>query len=342
MTPFDYVRAASPEGALGLARDADAETADTDAHPSSQFLAGGTNLLDLMKLQVMRPARLVDINDLEPALGAIEAGADELRLGALARMSAVADHDAVRRDYPVIHEALWQAASPQLRNMASLAGNVLQRTRCNYFRDVSWPCNKRKPGSGCAAVDGINRRLAVLGVSDHCIANYPGDFAIALVALDAEVETLRGHGETRRFPVESLHRAPADTPHRETTLEPGELITAFRVPAGAWTRRSRYVKVRDRASYDFALASAAVALELRDDGVVGEVRIGLGGLVARPWRAREAEAALQGQHLDEAAATRAAAVAFADARVHVRTAFKPELGRRTLVRALLEAAALEA
>jgi len=237
---------------------------------------------------------------------------------------------------------LWQAASPQLRQMASLGGNVLQRTRCNYFRDISWPCNKRRPGSGCAAIDGVNRRLAVLGVSDHCIASYPGDLAVALAALGAEVETLRDGDRRRTLPFEDLHRLPGDTPHLETTLEPGELITGFRVPYGPWLRRSLYLKVRDRESYDFALASAAVALDLRDDGVVGAVRIGLGGLAAKPWRSRGAEAALQGQRLDEAVARRAAEFAFADAVVHGDNAFKPELGRRTLVRALLQAAAMEA
>ena len=221
----------------------------------------------------------------------------------------------MRRDYPVLADALQQAASAQLRNMASLGGNVLQRTRCNYFRDPSWDaCNKRQPGSGCAAIPGVNRRLAVLGVSEHCIANYPGDFAIALVALGAEAELLGAGDTTRTMPVEALHRSPGDTPHLETNLAPGELITGFRVPAGTWTRRSLYLKVRDRTSFDFALASAAVALELEADGTVATVRIGLGGLVARPWRAHEAEAVLTGRRLDELAAGQAAEAAFAERR----------------------------
>jgi xanthine dehydrogenase YagS FAD-binding subunit len=261
-------------------------------------------------------------------------------LGALARMSDVADHPAVRRDYPVVAQSLDLAASPQIRNMASLGGNVLQRTRCNYFRDVSWSsCNKRNPGSGCAALDGVNRRLAVLGVSEHCIANYPGDLAVALVALDATVD-VEGAGGRRVVRLEELHRLPGDTPHIETSLKPGELITGFSVPAGPWTRRSLYLKIRDRQSYEFALASAAVALDL-DGGAVREARIGLGGVAAKPWRSPEAEAALRGKPLTEATANAAAEAAFSGAVVHGQLKFKPELGRRTLVRALLQAQAME-
>ena len=329
MIPFSYVRGASVD---------DAQRALAAAAPGAgQFLAGGTNVIDLMKIGVVQPGLLVDIADLGAELGTIRSEPDALHLGALVRLADAADHPAIRRDWPVLHGSLWLAASPQLRQMASLGGNVLQRTRCNYFRDVSWACNKREPGSGCSAIGGVSRRLAVLGVSDQCIANYPGDFGVALVALEAEVETRRPDGENRRFPFEALHRPPADSPHLETTLEPAELITGFRVPRGPWLQRSRYVKVRDRESYDFALASAAVALELQD-GAVASVRIGLGGLAATPWRSREAEALLVGRPLDEAAAREAAEAAFASAVVHEGTAFKPELGRRTLVRALLEAA----
>jgi xanthine dehydrogenase YagS FAD-binding subunit len=307
-----------------------------------QYLAGGTNLLDLMKLNVIQPSRLVDISGLRRAHGAVEADATGVRLGALARMQEVADHPVIRNDYRVLSDSLWMAASPQLRNMASLAGNVLQRTRCNYFRDPSWAaCNKRVPGSGCSAIDGVNRRLAVLGVSSHCIANYPGDFAIALAALGAEVEILDAGGQARSMLFERLHRLPGDAPHLETDLRPAELITGFQIPAGPWTRRSLYLKIRDRESYDFALASAAVALDLAPDRTVRTARIGIGGLVAKPWRSHEAEAALIGRVLDESSARDAANEAFASAVVHSETAFKPELGRRTLVRALLEAAALE-
>ena len=330
MRPFRYEHAADRAQALKAAAGA----------AGAQYLAGGTTLVDLMKLDVLRPTTVVDINALDREHGEIRADADRLRLGALARMADVADHPAVRRDYPVVAQSLDLAASPQIRNMASLGGNVLQRTRCNYFRDTSWSaCNKRNPGSGCAAMDGVNRRLAVLGVSDHCLANYPGDFAVALAALDAAVD-VEGAGGRRVIRFEELHRLPGDTPHIETNLKPGELITGFSVPAGPWTRRSLYLKVRDRQSYEFALASAAVALDL-GAGIVREARIGLGGLAAKPWRSPEAEAALRGKPLTEATANAAAEAAFARAVVHGELAFKPELGRRTLVRALLQAQAME-
>jgi xanthine dehydrogenase YagS FAD-binding subunit len=246
----------------------------------------------------------------------------------------------VRKNYPVIAQSLLLAASPQLRNMATLGGNVLQRTRCGYFRDTRWEaCNKRNPGSGCAALDGVNRKHAVLGTSPNCIATYPGDFAQALVALDAVVDIL-GSGGARTIAFEDLHRLPEDTPHQETDLKPGELITGFRIPAGAWTRRSLYLKIRDRESYEFALASAAVALDMEGD-TVRQVRIALGGVATKPWRARAAEAALGGQALNADTAGHAAERAFAEARTREGNAFKPELGRRTLVRALLQAAKME-
>lgn len=314
---------------------------DHDHDRPMQFLAGGTTLLDLMKLDVIRPAHLININALRHEFGAIEADADELRLGALVRMSAAADHPAIRRDYPVIADSLRQAASPQLRNMATLAGNVLQRTRCPYYRDTSWKaCNRREPGSGCAARDGVNRRLAVLGTSEYCIAHYPGDFANALVALEAQVSILDARGAPYTMPLEDLHRLPGSSPHIETNLPDGHLITGFTVPAQPWTRRSLYLKIRDRASYDFALAAAAVALDLGPDRMVRTARIALGGVATRPWRSHEAEQALQGWVLDETAARRAAEAAFRDASAQGQASFKPELGRRTLVRALLEAAAL--
>jgi xanthine dehydrogenase YagS FAD-binding subunit len=283
----------------------------------------------------------VDISALRQVHGRTVKLEDGLWLGGSVSMAQAADDYDVRRDYPVIADSLWQAASPQLRNMATLAGNVLQRTRCNYFRDTSWgACNKREPGSGCAAMEGCNRRLAVLGTSEHCIANYPGDFAQALVALGAEMTVFGVDGRDRTFPVEDLHRLPGDTPHIETTLAPGDLITGFKLPAGPWTRRSRYVKVRDRTSYDFALASAAVALELDGRRVVS-ARIALGGLATVPWRSRAAEQAIEGRDLDDASARDAAEAALADAVSHGETAFKIELGKRTLVRALLETADIE-
>ena len=339
MRPFTLSTADSAPDAL---RQMAGTPGESPADATGHYLAGGTNLLDLMKLDVMRPDRLVDIGPLRQDHGAIVADDAGLRLGALVRMADAADHPAVRRDYPVLSDALWMAASPQLRNMATLAGNVLQRTRCNYFRDTSWrACNKREPGSGCAAIEGANRRLAVLGTSSHCIANYPGDFAIALVALDAELETLSPSGEGRRMPVEALHLLPGDTPHLETALQPGELITGFHVPAGPWTKRSCYLKIRDRASYDFALASIAVALELSPDGIVDTARIAIGGMVAKPWRAHDAEAMLLGRRVNAASVGSAAEAAFADAVVHHETGFKPELGRRTLARALFDCASME-
>ena len=339
MRPFTFERITDPVGAVSLADPAGAVSPEPERLP--QYLAGGTNLLDLMKLDVMRPRTVIDINRLRPEYGAISASERGLHLGALVRMAEAAAHPAVQRDYPVLASALVQAASAQLRNMASLAGNVLQRTRCNYFRDTSWTaCNKRTPGSGCAAIPGVNRRLAVLGVSDHCIAHYPGDFAIALIALGAEVNLFGAGNTTRTLPMDELHRLPGETPHIETNLATGELITGFRIPAGPWTRRSVYVKVRDRTSYDFALASAAVALHLDGPRVV-EARIGIGGLATKPWRSHAAEAALNERNLDEASAREAAEAAFTGAVTHGENAFKPELGRRTVVRALLEAARME-
>jgi xanthine dehydrogenase YagS FAD-binding subunit len=330
MRPFHYEHAADRSAALKAA----------SAHNGAAYLAGGTTMIDLMKLDVLRPTALVDINALSHDHSGIRADASGLKLGALARMSDVAADPAVRRDYPMVAQALDLAASPQIRNMASLGGNVLQRTRCPYFRDTGWSaCNKRNPSSGCAALTGVNRKLAILGGSEHCIANYPGDFAVGLAALGATVD-LEGPKGRRVIAFEDLHRLPGETPHIETTLLADELITGFTIPAGAWTRRSLYLKIRDRQSYEFAIASAAVALDL-DGGAVREVRIGLGGVAAKPWRAHEAEAALRGQRLTEATAEAAAHAAFARAKAPGELAFKPELGRRTLVRALLQAQAMD-
>lgn len=332
MRPFAYEQVSNPADA---ARAAAAKNAEVS------YLAGGTTLVDLMKLEVMRPNRLVDINPLHDGpQGRIEVDQTGLRLGALVRMGEAADHQVIRQRYPVIAQSLQLAASPQLRNMASLGGNVLQRTRCTYFRDVSYAaCNKRNPNSGCAALAGVNRMHAVLGVSDHCIATYPGDFGQALIALDASVDLVGPDGpRTIRFA--NLHRQPGDTPDRETTLQPGELIVSFTVPAGPWTRRSLYLKVRDRQSYEFALASAAVALDL-SGGMVREARIALGGVSTVPWRASAAEAALRGKAIDDQTARAAADAAFAGAQGHGHNDFKVELGKRTLRRALQQAAALE-
>jgi xanthine dehydrogenase YagS FAD-binding subunit len=336
MRPFAYQRA----GDIDAAAKAGALTGQGQVDAPAQFLAGGTTLIDLMKLDVLTPQTLIDLNPLAPKFSAIEATPTGLRLGAFVKMSAAADDANVKRDYPAIAQSLQLAASAQLRNMATLGGNVLQRTRCSYFRDPSWSaCNKRKPGSGCSALNGANRNFAVLGVSDNCIAQYPGDFAVALVALDAQIE-LMGPNGARIIPAETLHRPASANPNIETTLKPGEIITGFQIPAGAWTKRSTYLKIRDRESYEFALASAAVALSM-EGGNVQQVRIGLGGMAYRPWRAREAEAALTGKPLNEANAEAAAKAAFAGAVTHGDNEFKPELGRRTLVRALLQTAQME-
>ena len=342
MRPFGYFAAREAPEAIELFLAA-ART-DGDAHETGrpQYLAGGTTLLDLMKLDVMRPGGIVDINALAQAgdAGAITATGRGLRLGTLVRMSEAAEHPEIKRNYPVLSQSLLLAASSQLRNMATLGGNLLQRTRCGYFRDTSYAaCNKRQPGSGCAALDGFNRQHAILGVSDHCIAAYPGDFAQGLIALDARIE-VRGRDGVRSFPFAELHRRPESTPHVETSLAAGELITAILIPAAAFTKRSLYLKIRDRESYEFALASVAVALDLSDK-MIRQARIALGGVATVPWRAFEAEAILTGRTFSEAAAREAADAAFAQARPRAHNGFKAALGKETLVRALIEAANLE-
>src|SRR6185312_14863297 len=299
MHPFAYARARDAGQASQLARE-----------PGSEIIAGGTDMMQLLKDDVRRPRRLVDITQLP--WRAIEVSPAGLRLGALARMSDVADDPRVREQYPVVTEALLASASPQVRNMATIGGNLLQRTRCVYFRDHDTSCNKREPGSGCAALQGENRLHAVLGGSDHCVATHPSDLAVALVALDAVVVVHRADGE-RRVALEQFHLLPGDTPEHETVLEPGDIIAAIEVPAAAAARRSHYRKVRDRASFEFALASAAVALDI-DGGTIREARIALGGVGTKPWRARDAEAALAGGPADRARFQAAAARALAGAR----------------------------
>jgi xanthine dehydrogenase YagS FAD-binding subunit len=341
MRPFQFIRADSPQAAIvGFGNASESDGSDERSR-GSQYLAGGTTLMDLMKLGVMQPSAVIDINSLPTdSLGQIEIGSHGLRLGAMVRMSDAAEHPDIIEKYPVIAQSLSLAASTQIRNMASLGGNVLQRTRCTYFRDTSYPnCNKRHPGSGCAAMDGINRQHAVLGISGDCIASYPGDFAQALIALDAQVE-VNGRNGGRVIPFAALHRTPDNTPHLEHTLAPGDLIIAFEIPDTPFARRSLYLKIRDRESYEFALASAAVALDL-DGDTVKDARIALGGVATVPWRSQEAEAKLKGQHLDEDTLATAAEAAFAQASPREHNRFKIELGKRTLVRALQQAAALE-
>jgi xanthine dehydrogenase YagS FAD-binding subunit len=332
MRPFVYERATN----TGPGNRAASGTGQGQTDARVQFLAGGTSLIDLMKLDVLRPQRLVDLAPMQAAHNKIEAGPEGLKLGALAKMSEVERNAAVVSGYPVIAQSLQLAASAQLRNMATLGGNVLQKTRCPYYRDVSWEaCNKRNPGSGCTAIHAPNRNLAVLGVDDSCIAQYPGDFAVALIALEASVD-LQGPQGSRRMPFAELHASANGQPHIENTLREGEILTVFHIPAGPWNERSLFLKIRDRASYEFALSSAAVALDLDGDHV-RQARIGLGGIAYRPWRSREAEEKLTGKPLTEQNAEAAARAALQSAKTHGGNAFKPELARRTLVRALLQA-----
>ncbi len=328
MNRFDYVRAASVAEAVAAA-----------GASGATFLAAGTNLLDLMKGGVSRPARLVDITRL-PGLDRIEPLPDGgLRIGALVRNSDLA-HDAnFAARYPSVAEALLSGASGQLRNAATTAGNIMQRTRCPYFYDVASACNKRDPGAGCDAQGGETRLNAILGWSEHCVATHPSDFCVPLVALDAMVE-IEGRSGRRDVPLEAFHRLPGNEPERETVLEPGELIVAVRLPpeAAGFAGHARYLKVRERTSYAFAVVSAAAGLRLDGQRIV-EARLALGGVALKPWRAREAERALSGRGCDEATFHIAANIALADARPCGDNAFKIELARRIVVRALTLAAA---
>jgi xanthine dehydrogenase YagS FAD-binding subunit len=312
---------------------AEAVDAIVAAGDGAKFLAGGTTVYDLMKLGVERPPALVDVSRLTELTTIDTSGGDHLVFGGGARMADVAADPVVRRDYPVLAESLWRAASQQLRNMATVAGNLLQRTRCPYFREAAYPCNKREPGSGCAAREGIDRGSAVLGGSEACTAAYAGDWPVALVAFDAVIDVVGIRGE-RTVALVDLHLEPGETPHREHTLGPDELILRIRVPVTRAGRASTYLKIRDRESYAFALASAAVGLSISGGGRVEECRIALGGVATRPWRARAAEQVLAGRPLTDEAARAAAAAALAGARPGTHNAFKIELAERTVVDAL--------
>ncbi|MFJ6378424.1 FAD binding domain-containing protein [Kitasatospora sp. NPDC092039] len=325
MRPFDYHRPA----------DAAAAVRSVAGRPDAVFLGGGTNLVDHLKLGVARPALVVDVSGVLPT-GVEELGDGALRIGAGVSNSALAAHPRVREWFPVLSQALLSGASGQLRNMATTGGNPLQRTRCVYFQDVTTPCNKREPGSGCSAVGGWTRNHAILGASEHCIAVHPSDMAVALAALGAQVRVLGPAGE-RTIPFVGLHRLPGDEPERDTVLEHGELITAIDLPGEPIARRSAYRKVRDRASYAFALVSVAAALDVRD-GVVADARIAFGGVAHAPWRAYRAEEALRGAPATEAG-FRAAADAELDAArpaggLDGGNAFKIPLLRRTLAATL--------
>ncbi len=319
MKPFVFARAGSVEDAVGGARD------------DSKFLAGGTTLVDLMKLDVERPKRVIDINSL-PLADVTVTPEGGLRIEALARNSDVAHHPDVVRDYPVLSQALLSGASPQLRNMASTGGNLLQRTRCVYFRDPAMACNKRLPRSGCPAIEGFNRNLAILGTSEHCIATNPSDQNVALSALEATIQ-IAGIDGVRSVPIDDFYLLPAETPHRETALERGELVTSVTLPAPPAGARSVYLKLRDRASFEFALASAAVVATV-SGGVVERVRVAMGGIATKPWRSREAEAALEGREATRERFADAARILLRDARPQSQNAFKIELATRCLIRAL--------
>lgn len=327
MHAFDFMRPGDAEAAIRAA----AQTKTAQQGADVRFLAGGTTLLDLMKLNVETPARVVDINRLPFAK--VEATPDGgLRIGATVRNSDLAYHPTVRRDYLVLSEAILAGASAQLRNMATTAGNLLQRTRCMYFRDTAMPCNKREPGSGCPAITGSNRTLAVLGTSESCIATNPSDMNVALAALEATVH-VQGTKGIRAVPIGEFHLLPGQTPEWETVLEPGDLVTHVTLPPPVAGSKQVYLKLRDRASYEFALASAAVVLTLAS-GRVTRARVALGGVGTKPWRSPEAEAALVGQPAEAASFRRAAEAALRDARPQSENAFKIELAKRCLAHAL--------
>ena len=323
MNPFRYERASDAASAIALLAGS----------PRAAFLGGGTNLVDLMKLGVATPELLVDVARLP--YDRVEPLPDGgVRIGAAMRNSELAADRTIRTRYPVLAQALVAGASGQLRNLATTGGNLLQRTRCVYFQDISKPCNKREPGSGCSAREGYNRELAILGASDACVATHPSDMAVAMAALDALVR-VQGPGGERAIPFGAFHRLPGDEPQRDTVLEHGELITAVELPPLPFATRSRYRKVRDRASYAFALVSVAAAIDVTD-GIVRDVRIALGGVAHKPWRATEAEVVLRGAPATEESFARAAEAELAAARPLSGNAFKVPLARRVIVRTLMD------
>jgi xanthine dehydrogenase YagS FAD-binding subunit len=331
MKTFAFSRPADPAAAIAAA--ARAKTAQQGA--DVRFLAGGTTLIDLMKLNVETPALVVDINRLP--LNMIEVTSEGgLKIGATVRNSELAHHQMVQRDYAVLSQALLSGASAQIRNMATTAGNLLQRTRCMYFRDTAMPCNKREPGTGCSAITGINRTLAILGTSEHCIATNPSDMCVALAALEATIH-VQGPKGTRAITIGDFHLLPGDTPQRETDLEPGELITHVTLPPPPAGSKQVYLKLRDRSSYEFALASAAVVIMVAG-GNVTRARVVLGGVGTKPWRSREAETALAGQPADATSFRKAAEAALREAKPQSENGFKIELAKRCVAHALQMAA----
>jgi xanthine dehydrogenase YagS FAD-binding subunit len=327
MHTFEFTRPSDLTGAAMAA--ASANTAQQGAE--IRFIAGGTTLIDLMKLNVEQPHTLIDLNRLP--LAEIEVLSDGgLKIGAMVRNAALAHHPAVLRDYPLLSQALLSGASAQLRNKATTSGNLLQRTRCVYFRDTTMPCNKREPGSGCGAINGFNRMMAILGTSKHCIATNPSDMNVALTALEATIHIQNSKG-ARSVPINAFYLLPGDTPERETVLEPGDLITDVTLPTPVPGSRSFYLKLRDRASYEFALSSAAVIVKVENNRLT-HVRVALGGVGTRPWRSREAEQALEGVTVSEASFRAAGEAALKDARPQSQNGFKIELAKRCLTHAL--------
>jgi xanthine dehydrogenase YagS FAD-binding subunit len=327
MKTFEFTRSADAASAIATA--AKAKTAQQGA--DIRFIAGGTTLVDLMKLSVETPGQVVDINHL--SLDKIESlPGGGLKIGATVRNSDLANNETVKRDYSVLSQAILSGASAQLRNMATTAGNLLQRTRCVYFRDRAMPCNKREPGTGCPAITGHNRMLAVLGTSEHCIATNPSDMCVAMAALEAVIH-VQGSRGSRAIPIADFHLLPGDTPHRENALEPGDLITHAELPPPKSGSKQLYLKLRDRSSYEFALASVAIIFEIANEKVTN-ARIALGGVGTKPWRSREAEAALVGQTAETATFRKAAEAAMHDAKPQTENGFKIELAKRCLVHAL--------
>lgn len=324
MRPFKYVRASDPNAAARTVA----------ANANAKFLAGGTNLVDLMKEDIERPTEVVDLTRLQ--LKEIKPARGGVTIGALATNTETANHPLIRASYPLLTQAIVAGASGQIRNMATNGGNLLQRTRCQYFYDIAMPCNKRQPGTGCGALQGINRIHAIFGWSDQCVATYPGDMANALYALDAVVRVRNARGGERTIPIDQFHRLPGDTPNIDTTLEHGELIVAIELPRSTFAKHSYYLKVRDRASYAFALVAVAAALEL-NGSAIKQARVVLGGVAHKPWRSRDAEAALTGRRASEATFAEAAEAAMKDAKPLEHNAYKVELGRRAIVRALSRA-----
>ena len=320
MVPFAYAVAPSVQAAM-------ARVALT---PNAEFIAGGTDMLQLLQEGVRAPEEIIDLNGLP--LTDIEVSPNGVRIGALARMAQVADDPRIHEQFPVVTQALLASASPQVRNMATIGGNLLQRTRCLYYRDVATPCNKRDPGSGCSALDGENRMSAVLGGSSQCIAAYPGDLAVALLVVDAEAQIAGLNGQ-HTMPIEKLHRTPGETPHIETNLQAGEIITAVLIPISGYAKRSCYLKLRDRASFEWAVASAAVALEM-EDGKIRQARVAVGGVATKPWRLHQVEQILIGEKFQADLIRRAASLAAAGAEPRKRNAFKVELLKRVVERAL--------